>query len=357
MFISGVSLRIGITISDTLRVYQCMKKQLVFMALVLTTLTIIPVYAKPDLALNIDPEPAYGQMWAFETYFLNITVMGLNISEYSGYDLSGRFIADGIVKWRGTGQYQHGAGVTGYSYILDDEVLTLNTSIEEPSFKHNLTLSQDAFLYGMKPFENVEILLNFDVFFEVNNDTGVEIGPQLGSVSSSYIMIDDDKTDYLEDKLLEMDVEVHAATGAPGLPNFNRTKYESMITAMNSSIHSGDYLRAQDQWERWDDKDRLRMLNAFSSQVESRVIELQDLEIELQSLETELDEHETELELAQIEYNLLEDKYFAVITNNQRTISELESTKQGLTTSITGIFLSAIIFYFLGRRSKYKDED
>jgi len=334
-----------------------MRKRLVFVALVLTALTIAPIYAKPDLVLNLDPVPAYDQMWAFETYLVNITVIGLNISEYSGYDLSGRVIADGIVRWRGTGQYQHGAGVTGYSYILDDEVLTLNTSIEEPSFKLNITLSQDAFLYGMKPFENVEIMLNFDVFFEVNNDTGVKFGPQLGSVSSSYIMIDDDKTDYLEDKLLEMDLEVHAATGAPGLPNFNRTKYESMLSAMNASIHSGDYLSAQDQWERWDDKDRLGMLNAFSREVESRVDELQDLEIELQNLETELDEHETELELAQIEYNLLEDKYFALITNNQRTISELESTKQGLTTSITGIFLSAILFFFLGKRGKYTGED
>ena len=330
-----------------------MKKLLVFMALILTTLTIMPAYAKPDFVLNVEPEPAYNQMWAFETYMVNITLTGLNVTEYSEYDLSGRIIADGIVKWRGTGQFHHGTGVTGYSIPLANVTLTLDTSLEDPSFNFNLTLSRDAYLYGMWPFENVEISLNFDVFLEEDSGIGAEIGPLLGSVSSKYILLDDDKVEYLEDMLLEMEAEIHAATDALGLPDFNRTKYELMISAMNASISSGNYIEAQDQWERWDDKDRLRMLNAFSRHVDLQVEELEAFE----GVETELEGIETELKRVQIEYDLLEDKYFALLANNRRTISELESTKQGLTTAITGIFLSAIVFFFLGRRSnKVGDE-
>ncbi len=339
-------------------------KKLVFMALILTTISISPACAEPELVLNVDPEPLYNQMWAFETYAVNITLMGLNISEYSEFDLSGRVIVDGIIRWKGTGQFTHGAGVTGYSYNLDEEVFRLNASIEDPSFKLSLSLSQDAFQYGMKPFEDVELKLSFDVFFEVNDESGVEIGPLLGSVSSTYILFDDEKREYLKDMLLEMEAEVHAATEAQGVSDFNRTKYESMVSAMNASIISGNYLKAQGQWERWDEKDRLGMLRAFSRHVNSRVEEFESIESQLEGVESELKGMESELEvvmseldLAHIEIDLLEDKYFALITNNQRTISVLESTKQRLTTSITGIFLSAMMFYFLGRRSNKAGEE
>ena len=330
-----------------------MKKLLVFMALTLTSLTIMPAYAKPEIVLTVEPEPTYEQMWAFETYMVNITLTILNLTEYSDYDLSGRVIADGIVRWRGTGQYHHGEAVTGYSYKLDEDVLALNASIEDPSFNFNLTLSKDAYLYGMKPFENVEILLSFDIFLEENNGTGVENGPLLGSVSSTYILLDDEKVEYLEGKILEMGTNVHAVTGAKGLPDFNRIKYESMVSAMNTSIISGNYVEALDQWERWDNKDRLRMLNAFSNHVDFQVEELEAFE----GVETELEGIERELERAQIEYDLIEDKYFALLANNGKTKVELESTKQGLTTAITGIFLAAIVFFFLGRRiNKTGDE-
>jgi acyl-CoA reductase-like NAD-dependent aldehyde dehydrogenase len=115
---------------------------------------------------------------------------------------------------------------------------------------------------------------------------------------------------------------------------------------MNTSISSGNYLEAQDQWERWDNRDRLRMLNAFSSHVDSQVEELEALE-----------GVETELEHIQVEFDLIEDKYIALLMNNRQTISELESTKQELTTAITGIFLTAMVFFFLGRHiNKTGDE-
>lgn len=323
-----------------------MKKLLVFMALILASFTIMPAYGKLDIVFTVEPEPAYDQMWAFETYLVNITLTGLNVTEYSEYDLSGRVIADGIVRWRGIGQYHFGEGGSGYSIYLENETLTLYASIDDPVLNFNLTLPRDAYLYGMWPFENVEILLSFDVFFEEENGTGVEIGPQLGSISSRYILLDDDKVGYIEGKLLEIEDEVHAATGTLGLPDFNRTRYESMVSAMNASIISGNYVEALDQWERWDNKDRLRMLSAFSRHVDSQVEKLEALE-----------GVETELERVQIEYDLIEDKYIALLTNNRKTISELESTKQGLTTAITGIFLSAIVFFFLGRRiNKTGDE-
>jgi len=44
--------------------------------------------------------------------------------------------------------------------------------------------------------------------------------------------LDDDKTKFIEEMLDEMATEVQSATGALGLPDFNRTKYESMVSAM-----------------------------------------------------------------------------------------------------------------------------
>ena len=322
-----------------------MKKLLLFMALLVTSSMIPSVCGEPDLVLTVEPEPEYNQMWAFETYWVNVTLTGLNVTEYSEYDLTGRVIADGIIRWRGTGQYHHGGGVTGYSYALDEKSLTLNASIDDPSFIFNLTLAKDAFLFGMKPFENVEITLSFDVFLEIEPDSGGVI-PQLGALSSKYTLLDDGKTKFIEEMLDEMATEVQSATGALGLPDFNRTKYESMVSAMNVSIIAGNYVEAQDQWERWDDKERLRMLNAFSRNVDAQTENLEALE-----------GVEMELERVQVEFDLIEDRYLALLTNNRDTNAELEATKQGLTTAITGIFLSAIVFFFLGRRSNITGEE
>lgn len=322
-----------------------MKKILYFIALLISSIMIPSASGNPDLILTVKPELEFNQMRAFEIYLVNITLTSLNITWYSEYNLSGRVIADGTIMWRGTGQYHHGGGVSGYSYELNEEMMTLNASIEDPRFNFNLTLSKDAFHFGMKPFENVEILLSFDVFLEIENDEG-EVGPQLGSVSSRYILLDDEKMEYLEEMLEEMATEVQSAIGALGLPEFNRTKYESMVTDMNASIISGNYIDAQDQWERWDDKERLRMFSSFSGQVD----------ILTEKYET-LEAIETELERTQIDYELIEDKYISLLTNNRKTITELEVTKQGLTTAITGIFLSAIVFFFLGKRgNKTGDE-
>ena len=180
-----------------------MKKLLIFMALLMTSSMIPSVCGEPDLVLTVEPEPEYNQMWAFETYWFNVTLTGLNVTEYSEYDLTGRVIADGIIRWRGTGQYHHGGGVTGYSYELDEKILTLNASIDDPMFIFNITLSKDAFIFGMKPFENVEISLSFDVLLEIEPDSW-EVFPQLGSVSSKYILLDDDKTEFMEEMLYEM---------------------------------------------------------------------------------------------------------------------------------------------------------
>jgi hypothetical protein len=323
-----------------------MKKRLVFVVLLFASFTIAPASGKPDLVLTIEPEPAYEQMWAFETYMVNINMTGLNLTEFSDYDLSGHIIADGIIKWKGVGQYHFGESGSGYSIQLTNETLTLDASVDAPVFSFNLTLSRDTYLFGLWPFETVEILMSFDVFLEEENGTGAEYGPRLGSISSRYILLDDDKVDYIEGKYLELGAEVHAATDSQGLPEFNRTRYESMVSDMNSSIMAGNYIDALDQWEHWDEKERLRMLNAFSKQVDAQAEDL----VAFEDIETELEGVESELQRSQIEYDLIEDKYFALLSDNAKTKVELESAKQGLTTAITGIFLAAIVFFFLGRR-------
>ena len=82
------------------------------------------------------------------------------------------------------------------------------------------------------------------------------------------------------------------------------------------------------------------MFNSFTNKVNDQTVEFESLK-----------ETESNLENLQTEYDFLEDKYVAIFTENRRNLAELEATKQGLTTAITGVFLSAIVFFFLGQKS------
>jgi hypothetical protein len=109
---------------------------------------------------------------------------------------------------------------------------------------------------------------------------------------------------------------------------------------MNQSLVIGDYTEALEQWEDWDNKGRLRMFTSFTNKVDDQSVEFEAFK-----------ETEENLENLQTEYDFLEDKYVAIFGENHQNLAELEATKQGLTTAITGVFLSAMVFFFLGRRS------
>ena len=299
-----------------------------------------------DIDLDFDPEPLHGQLWARETYLLNITGPQVNLTDYSQLDLSGNIVYNGSIRWRGVGQYHHGSGVTGYSYDLSMDYFQNIESIEVEGTSVNVTIEKEAYRYGMKPFEEVQIIFLVETYLEViEGDTQV-IGPLVGSKSRTLILVDQDKVDYLDDKFNEMQSEINLTLNANGLDVFNRTRYSEKIDSMNHSLFIGDYTEALEQWENWDNKGRLNMFTSFTNKVNDQTVEFESLK-----------ETESDLGNLQTEYAFLEDKYVAIVGENRQNLAELEVTKQGLTTAITGVFLSAMVFFFLGRRSRTGDDE
>lgn len=312
-----------------------------FLVAVLFLLSAVPIVSA-SVDIDFDPLPLHGQLWASETYLMNITVPALNTSgpEYADLDLTGNLVFNGSIRWRGVGQYHHGDGVTGYSYELSKTYFQRVVNFDESSININVTLDKEAYRFGMKPFEEVQIIFRVDIYLEVDDGGEVLFGPLVDTKSRTLILVDDEKVEYLEDKFKELESEINLTLYANGLNEFNRTKYSEMIDAMNHSLAIGDYTEALDQWEKWENKERLRMFNSFTNKVNDQTVEFESLK------ETEIN-----LENLQTEYDFLEDKYVAIFTDNRQNLTELEATKQGLTTAITGVFLSAIVFFFLGRRS------
>lgn len=293
-----------------------------------------------DLDISFDPEPLHGQLWARETYLLNVSGPLVNMLDYSQLELSGNLVYNGSIQWRGVGQYHHGSGVTGYSYDLSMAYFQNVESLDGGGTSVNITLEKDAYRYGMKPFEEVQIIFRVETYLEVIENDTLVIGPLVESKSRTLILVDQDKVDYLQDKFDEMQSEINLTLYANGLDVFNRTRYSEKIDSMNHSISIGDYTEALEQWENWDNKGRLGMFTSFTNKVNDQTEEYETL-IEI----------EDELSMLQSEYDFLEDKYVAIFGENRQNLAELEVTKQGLTTAITGVFLSAMVFFFLGRRS------
>lgn len=298
-----------------------------------------------ELSLHLDPEPLYNQVWAHETYVLNISGPNVDLTspDYLEYDSTGRIVYNGTISWRGYGGYHHGGASTGYSYDLMTTYFQTSSDIESRNALTNLIIDRDSYQVGMKPFEEVQINIKIEAFLEIK-EGGTTIGPSLGRVTKRVTLVDDEKVEYLHDKFSEVEADVDLILFSQGLDGLNRTKYIEYIKTMNETLITGDYVEALDLWKKWDNKERFRMFSAFITEVE---VQTQELEV-LQQIEVDHDS-------LQSEYDYLEDRYVAIFKENKMNLNELEATKQGLTTAITGVFLASIVFFFLGRRSSGVD--
>jgi len=93
----------------------------------------------------------------------------------------------------------------------------------------------------------------------------------------------------------------------------------------------------------------------FTELTRLQIIEKQ-LEDQLQETENQLQETEDRLTVAQLEYTQLENTYIALSSTYRVVNAELETSKRNFSTAITAVFLTAIVFYFLGRRGIRREE-
>jgi len=330
-----------------------MKKLIPLALLTVIALMAPTAYAETSLTIQLTPEPEYSQLWAYETYIVNISLTDFNlssidVSEYSGNPSS--ILFEGQIFWKGKGGYDFGTATTGYNYNLDEIEVDLSALLDEKKVSFNLTLEKDSFEYGMKPFESVVITLRFDTYLVMSDDS---IGPKITSETRTYQMIDDTKVRYLEGKYMEMQDEINTVINSSGLESFNRERYQSILVTMNTSLINGDYVGALDIWDDYNEDDREDLINGI---INASNVEYAELE-NLRDVEANLASVEQELAVLQSEYDQLENTYVALANTYNKVNRELETVKGNLSTAITAVFLTAIGFYFLGRRSARREDE
>ncbi len=311
------------------------------------------IMAEPYLSIELQPEPFYNQVWAYETYLVNLTLHDLNLStvDLTGYTgTPSELLFEGTLMWRGKGGYDFGQASTGYSYTLDDIPVTLTSSLEDSSIYFNLTLEKDAFDYGMKPYESVDVSLRFNVYILMSGGFN---GPKIISKTSTWSLVDDTKVDYFEGKFSEMQGEIITVTEAAGITTLNRAKYLDLLDTMNASLTQGNYVEAQKIWKDYDDKERANMILAL---VHASDLQSEELD-RLATIENELILAQRENTRLVEEYDFLETTYTALSNTYHKVNADLNSAKRNLSTAITVVFLTAILFYFLGRRGIGRREE
>ena len=337
-----------------------MKRTLIALAafLIWSAYYVCPAYSAGRLPVNIavEPKPLHGQLNAGETYFFNVTVAndGLSIAPgqpteedpsilYTGYLNT---VVD--VNWKASGSYDYGESTTGYSSQLDDMGLTnvlevpVNGSIVWDSFNH--TFVRDAFDFGVKPYETLEVIIKARIYFEVYNvSVGVDAsrrGPLAAEASITLKLLDDTKVKYVEGKYIDMASEVEPLKAVAEAEHLNVSRFMGYLADMNQSIEAGDYFSALKTYSKYDDKYRAQLLSSLTEEASTSYGKT----LLISRLEQEHD-------FLNITYSILEDKYVSLSRTYQAKQAELEAAKQSLSTAITAVFLASIAFFFVGRRS------
>jgi predicted nuclease with TOPRIM domain len=164
-------------------------------------------------------------------------------------------------------------------------------------------------------------------------------------------MIDETKVEYLNGKFKDMQGEINKAIEATGLNSLNRDRYQGILNDMNTSLTMGDYVEALDIWEDYDEDDREDLINGIINASNEEYTELENL----RDIEAQLISLEQDIELLQSEYDQLDNTYVALANTYNKVNQELETVKGNLSTAITAVFLTAIVFFFLGRRGAKKE--
>ena len=317
-----------------------------------------PVHAGGILVTSdTSPPPFRGQVTAYQRYVFNVTVKndGLNVvpgrplhPKVAVIQYTGRVIVGLELTFKASGGYNFGEASTGYTIMLDS--VQLNTTIPIPSngTKASLPFSylfdKDAFDYGVKPYENVEVAAKAYAYYEMYNWTvGPEQpfkGPVAGESRVTYRLLDETKIAYVEGKLVDMADEIKPLAGIRCPEYVNATLYLQLLDEMNETVQAGDYFSALKTYERYDEKHRASLIDALILEANASITRAEAiiaLEQRVTVLETDVDQ--------------LQSMYATLLATYQRKQAELEEAKQSLTTAITAVFIASIAFFFLGRRT------
>jgi hypothetical protein len=329
-------------------------------------LTIFLIYSRPvsaqinEVQLEVNPEPQFGQIIHGESYNFSLTFnstgytvnKGESLHDEPGLIYTGNLISSLYLEWKGKGSYDFGESTTGYTFNIDQ--VELNQTIPFPLTEsliidYNYPFERDSFQLGIKPYEDIEITATISVYHEAQNITSGEIvkGTQLESSYQEFHLVDDIKIDYLEGKYRDMQAEINILNEVKSIITFDESAYYEILDEMNTSLRQGDYVRALDVYQSYDEGERTELILDLANEVNNSLIRIK----ELLGLNSEVARLERELEAFEQDYDNLESDYSALSNTYQRKQAELEAVKRNLTTAITAVFLTSVFFFFLGRRS------
>ena len=98
-------------IKDERFISSMRKVSSIILLLIIISYTIPAATAVPNLSIQLTPETQYGQVWAYETYLVNISIQDLNLSSIDFSEYTGtpsEILLDGSINWRGKGGYDLG---------------------------------------------------------------------------------------------------------------------------------------------------------------------------------------------------------------------------------------------------------
>ena len=321
-----------------------------------------------SVSFEVSPAPHHGQVIAYEGYFFNVAVENKGVAVAPGEPVdeagqlryTGRVIVSLRLTIRGRGGYDFGESTTGYATSTLEEVVISKAIImpvngTETHIPLNYTFTKDAYEYGLKPYEDVEVTAKAEAHHEVYNQTtgptAPFTGPKIGESTVVYSLIDETKIGYIQGKLKDMADEVKPLRGINRPEYVDVTTYLNMLDDMNASIREGDYSTALKTYQRYDEKYRQSLISSLTKEAaksRERAGVIADLEWRILQLEATLEQQMSRL---QLELEQAQTKYATLSQTYQRKQAELEAAKQSMTTAITAMFLASIAFFFMGRRT------
>jgi hypothetical protein len=316
-----------------------------------------------NMYLTITPPPVYNQLTVGNTY--NVTYINNGIIVYRGepantlgtvkYTGNMQIVLD--VSWKGYGGYDFGESTTGYSLNLGS--ISMNRTLLMPQNKttstvlFNYTFVRDGFDFNLKPYENLEVTIDSHLYYEVYNVSLARPfrGPSINGTKITMNLLDETKVDYVKGKYQNMLDEIEPIKPLKGAKYINVNKFLGYLEQVNESINKGDYFTALADYQRYANNYRAALINSLTKEVIYTLNETKVITSQNEDLSKRISILEEQYNGLEAEYNGLNAKYEELSATYQAKQAELQSAKQNLITAITAVFLAAILFFFIGRRS------
>ena len=254
------------------------RKAIPLILLLVTTLLTIPptVFSQtPEeiigLSIKTTPEPYLNQLTSGDRYRFEVEITNLGVNVTPGQIInasepwekySGNFTVESVFELRKYGGYSYGGQSVSYITSLNNTQIDNYYSIEIPPmgekmtyvFTYNLTKGYEVF--GVRPDENMVLYFRVNIFIQSYSDKDggyqLHVGERVKTQRNDYNVIDFVKQEYLKGKLKDIAIDVGwlERINSPQV-QIGKDYYRNLLTSLNSSIATGNYVLALEQVQRY----------------------------------------------------------------------------------------------------------